>query len=367
MSSLLKDIYSPGFYKRFAETLITVLPSFNSRRFIQLVFAAGWEEKELKERMKHTSVVLQQLLPGNYKQQVKSILSVIRQLQQEQFTGSSIEFMFFPDFIETYGIDDFETSVKAIEKVTQFTSCEFAVRPFLIKYRDRMTAQMMNWSLHTNEKVRRLATEGMRPRLPWAMAVPFLKKEPQIVFSLLENLMADPAPWVRRSVANNLNDLSKDHPAAVLLHINKWKGKTRETDDIIKHGSRTLLKQGHPKILEYFGLQQHKEIVLTPLRILQHKVRIGETLAFSFSISNHSSTTRLIRLEYAIYYKRLNGKYSKKVFKISEKHYQPGERNDVVRKQSFRLITTRKFYPGEHSVSLIVNGREYEPAKFSLL
>ncbi|MGY0037975.1 DNA alkylation repair protein [Pedobacter sp. NJ-S-72] len=133
--------------------------------------------------------------------------------------------------------------------ITQFISCEFAVRPFLAKYGGQMMIRMEKWSLHESHKVRRLASEGSRSRLPWAMAVPGLKKDPSPILPILENLKNDPSEWVRKSVANNLNDISKDHPEIVIAIANRWKGLSKETDAIIKHGCRSLLKQGHAKIL----------------------------------------------------------------------------------------------------------------------
>jgi hypothetical protein len=206
----------------------------------------------------------------------------------------------------------------------------------------------------------------MRPKLPWAMAVPVLKKDPQPVLVILENLKNDPSEWVRRSVANNLNDISKDHPHIVLDIAKRWKGIGKETDAIIKHGCRTLLKQGHAEILQYYGLEG-ANIQLTNFKVLTPKVKIGDALAFSFSICNNNTTAQVVRLEYAIYYRKANGMLSKKVFKISEKVYQPGEKADIVRKQKFVLITTRTFYAGKHEMSVIINGQEKITGEFVLV
>ena len=127
-----------------------------------------------------------------------------------------LEHMFIPDYIEVYGIDHFDLSMKAFETVTQFVSCEFAVRPFFIRYGNQMVNQMKIWSRHKNESVRRLSSEGSRPRLPWAMAIPALKKDPSPILPILENLKNDPSEDVRRSVANNINDIAKDHPDIVM-------------------------------------------------------------------------------------------------------------------------------------------------------
>ena len=247
--ALIKDIYSRPFYERFSSSLQQVVPAFDKNQFIKQIFENGFEHKEWKERMKHTTAVLHVFFPSNFLKATKLIQKLIGQLKKDGFGEDNLAFMFFPDYIETYGLKDFENSVKAFEFITQFISCEFAVRRFVIEYGHKMLAEMVNWSKHDSPKVRRLASEGSRPRLPWAMALPALKKDPAPLLDILENLKNDPSDSVRRSVANNLNDIAKDNPEVVLSIAAKWKGFSKETDAIIKHGCRTLLKQGHSEIL----------------------------------------------------------------------------------------------------------------------
>jgi 3-methyladenine DNA glycosylase AlkC len=358
MSNLLKDIYSISFYDKFSDRLGEVIPNFDKQKFIFEIFTDNWDSKELKQRMKHTSFVLHQFLPEDYTKTTKIIEKIIEIIKLKPFTQSSLEFMFFPDYIENYGINDFETSAKTIEFVTQFTSCEFAVRPFIIKYGERMLQQMYEWSLHENHHVRRLASEGSRPRLPWAMALPELKRNPKPILSLLENLKNDPSEYVRRSVANNLNDIAKDNPDFVIQIAKQWKGISKETESILKHGCRTLLKQGNSEVLKFFGLIDNPKVELINFKIKTKEIRRGDNLEFSFSIQNNDNKTQFIRLEYAIYYLRKNGQLSKKVFKISERHLNPSDIIVIHRKQSFKIITTRQFYSGQQKLSIIVNGQE---------
>lgn len=363
---LIKDIYSQDFYNRFADAAGKVVPAFDKKKFITAIFDKDFAGKEWKDRMKHTTRVLHQFLPADYPKAVKLIEKIITQLRKEQFGNDSLPFMFFPDYIETYGLDDFDTSCKAFTFITQFISCEFAVRPFVLKYGDRMLKQMLEWSLHEKASVRRLASEGSRPRLPWAMALPALKKDPLPVLPILENLKKDPSDSVRRSVANNLNDIAKDHPQVVMKIAVKWKGISRETDAIIKHGCRTLLKQGHAEILKHYGLNS-RHISLSSFKILTPNVRIGGHVGFSFSIRNESAKPQTVRLEYGLYYNKANGQLSRKIFKISEKAYPPKATASIERKQSFRLITTRKFYAGLHKLSIVINGEEKAVQSFKLI
>jgi 3-methyladenine DNA glycosylase AlkC len=363
--SLLKDLYSPGFYNEFSKAMKEVHPSFDKDGFIKQIFTSDFPNKELKARMRHTSEALHLFMPSDFKQTVGIILKLIGYLKKRGISEGGLEHMFIPDYIEVYGIDHFETSMKAFETITQFVSCEFAVRPFFIKYGDRMVNQMELWSVHKSDKVRRLSSEGSRPRLPWAMAIPTLKKDPSPILPILENLKNDPSEFVRRSVANNINDIAKDHPDIVMNLAGKWKGISKETDAIIKHGSRTLLKKGHAEILKHYGLQS-KNIRVSDFKIETPVVKAGGNLSFSFRISNEDKKEQTVRLEYGLYYNKANGQLTRKVFKISEKKYAAWTEAEVSRKQSFRKITTRVFYPGRHQLSVIVNGEEKLIKDFAL-
>jgi 3-methyladenine DNA glycosylase AlkC len=364
--ALLKDLYSPSFYKNLADELAAVLPSFNKQRFISQIFTDAFNDKELKARMRHTSVVLHNFMPSDFTGATKVMGKLITQLKKKGTGENGLEYMFIPDYIEVYGIDEFEPAVDALEAVTQFVSCEFAVRPFILKYQNKMISRMTKWSKHKNLKVRRLASEGSRPRLPWAMAIPFLKKDPAPILTILENLKNDPSEFVRRSVANSINDIAKDHPDIVIRLALKWKGISKETDAIIKHGSRTLLKKGHAAILSHFGLTS-EHIHVAGFKILTPKVNMGKDLAFSFQVSNGNKIEQTVRLEYGLYYLKGNGQWTKKVFKISEKLVGPGVKLSVERKQSFKKITTKVFYPGKHKLSIIVNGEEKGTKTFEVV
>ncbi|HEY0271927.1 MAG TPA: DNA alkylation repair protein [Chitinophaga sp.] len=366
MSSLLKDLYSPAFYDQLSNSLAQSLPGFDKRRFVRSIFTKDFAAMELKERMKHTAQCLHAFMPATYGAgSVKLLEQIITQLRKDGFPNDRLEFMFLPDYIETYGLDDYKNAVKALAFVTQYVSCEFAVRPFLLKYYDQLLAQMLQWSTHKSPAVRRLASEGSRPRLPWAMGIPALKKDPSPLLPILENLKDDPSESVRRSVANNLNDIAKDHPDVVIAIAQKWQGISPAVDAVIKHGSRTLLKKGHTAILAHYGLQS-EAVTLSGLQVLTPKIAIGDSLGFTFTITNTHRAAQTVRLEYGIYYRKANGQLARKVFKISERTYQPGEQALIERKQHFRLITTRTFYVGRHQLSIIVNGAEKAITDFLL-
>jgi hypothetical protein len=201
--------------------------------------------------------------------------------------------------------------------------------------------------------------------LPWAIALPAFKKDPRPALPLLENLRNDPSEYVRRSVANHLNDIAKDNPSVVLEVARRWKGLSPETDALIKHACRTLLKKGDAGVLSLHGLDARNLEVSS----LQHtrKLRMGEALNFECTVSNKSRKPVLTRLEYALYFLRQNGQYGKKVFKISEKIIPGNSSIKVSRSHAFRPITTRVYYAGTQRLSIIVNGKESGSVDFRLV
>ena len=362
---LIKDIYSENFYQRLAASLAKVIPHFDTRKFMVAILPPSFANMEWKERMYHTTEILHQFMPISFAESALLMKKIVPKLKQDGFNGG-LEFMFLPEYIAKYGLDDFENAVEALEFLTQFISAEFAVRPFLLKYGDRIIAEMVRMSLHENHHVRRFASEGSRPRLPWGAAIPALKLDPSAIIPILENLKNDPSEYVRRSVANSLNDITKDNSSVVLSLAKKWKGLSKETDAIIKHACRSLLKNGNPDVLDFYGLNAGK-LEVSELMIATPIVSIGEYVDFSFYIHNADTFPRYVRLEYKLYYVKNNGSLAGKVFKISERLFQPNEKCLIKRKQSFKIITTRVFYPGNHELAIVVNGEEKARASFELV
>lgn len=365
MPEPLKHVYHPVFLNTFASLVNTVIPAFSPRPFLETVLGEGWEALALKQRMRRIASALHSHLPGDYGAQVSCIRHIIDVLQRKGEKGG-FAYMFFPDFIEQYGLHALETSLQAMEHITQFASCEFAIRPFLLRHQENVMAQMLAWSLHPHASVRRFASEGCRPRLPWAMAIPALKKDPSPILPILEHLKADPSLFVRKSVANNLNDIAKDHPDLVATHVKSWKGSCVETDWIIRHGCRTLLKKAHPSTYALFDLERAADCRLENLTLSHTVLKIGDRLRFSFALTT-GNAPRKIRLEYAVYYKKANGTQSRKIFQLTEKILQPGQTYFFQKEQRFQDFTTRKHYPGEHKLSIVLNGQERLEKEFILL
>ena len=359
MSSLLKDRYSPAYVKRLAGAVRVVWPRFDQAGYVRAVFGDGWGALELKQRMRRLGSTLHGFLPMPYPQQIAVLKKVA-----PPFGG--LEGMLFPDFVEQFGLDDFVTSVRALEWFTQFSSSEFAVRPFIVRYGAKMMAVMRRWASHESEHVRRLASEGCRPRLPWAMTLPDFKRDPSPVLPILEALKGDPSDYVRRSVANNLNDIAKDHADVVLKLARRWLGKSKVTDALVKHACRTLLKRGDKRALELFGYRRTATAKVTGLRFSTAKLSIGEDLRFQFVVSHAATRPVPLRLEYAVDFVKASGRTTRKVFKITEGSFAPGELREFERKHPFRDFTTRKHHPGKHRLSILVNGEVSAEASLML-
>jgi 3-methyladenine DNA glycosylase AlkC len=365
MSSLLKDIYSPEFYDRLGGVLNDTLDNFDQDQFIRQIFSPAFESMALKQRMSHSINVIGEYLPDDFEQAAAKICLLIDNLRAAGVSEESFEYMFLPEYVETRGLEHFQASVDCFEFITQFTSCEFAVRPFIQHYGQQMLERMIDWSHHQNYWVRRLASEGSRPRLPWAMALPALQQDPAPLLPILDNLKNDSHDTVRRSVANNLNDISKDNPEFVIKIAELWLGQSKDIDALLKHACRTLFKQGEPRVMAMFGFRG-EGLSMDAFTLETPNVEFGKHLEFSFSIRNKRASAASLRLEYAIYLLKKNGSLSKKVFKISERVSDAGDTIRVNKKHHFKPITTRVYYAGKHQLSIIVNGRESEIIDFNL-
>ena len=370
MAEPFKNLFSEQLMLYIAEALTEIGVECPAYEFIHHIKGDDWAELEFKQRMHRLADGVRTYLDDDFKvcvEQMYAIIDYSKQATTDKIKYAELAYIFMPDILERYGLNDFDVCVEAFVRITPFSSCEFAVRPFIIKYQDRMMARMYEWALHPNEHIRRLASEGSRPRLPWAMALPAFKKDPTPTLPILERLKNDDSEYVRKSVANHLNDISKDHPDVLIAIAKEWLGHCKATDWIMKHACRTLLKAGNAEVLSFFGFCPPENIEISNLHLTRELIKTGEELEFHFDIHNLSSQQELIRLEYAIYYMKQNGSLSKKVYKISEKYYEANSSTSITRRQSFKLISTRKFHPGQHLVSIVVNGVEFEERSFELI
>ncbi len=357
MPEPLKNLFNGALISSLADCLKTSYGKIDVKAFQKKVFADGWKQKELKQRMEHISVTMHSHLPGNYPQAIEILKPV-----SSNFSG--LEHMIFPAYVELYGMGDFEISMSALEYFTPNSSSEFAIRPFIKQSPEKTMQQMADWAESDDAHVRRLASEGCRPRLPWAMALPLFKQDARPVLKILDKLKFDESEYVRRSVANNLNDISKDHPGVVINIARNWLGKNPDTDRLVKHACRSLLKQGEPEILKIFGFEKPRFIKIENFMV-QDVVDIGEKLKFSFNLLTKKDCLGKLRIEYAIDFMKNNGHQKRKIFQISESE-NIRQQKKISKEYSFKLISTRKYYPGAHGIAIIVNGHELANGVFQL-
>ncbi|MDA0667450.1 MAG: DNA alkylation repair protein [Planctomycetota bacterium] len=358
MAEPLKNRYNHAFLKKLATVVSDCSPNgIDQVKFKKSVLANGWEELELKARMRRITECLRLALPEDYLE----ALPIMRDAAPH--FGDYLS-MFFPDFVEVYGMEHWEESVDALWWMTRFGSSEFAVRPFLKADAPRMLRTMLAWTRDENEHVRRLASEGSRPLLPWAMNLPAFQKDPLPVLPLLDALKDDSSEYVRRSVANNLNDIAKDHPQLVLKTAQEWNGHSKERDKLVKHACRTLLKNGDAGAMRLFGFRNPNDLQVSGLQLKSAAIALGSELHFSFTLSSPNPLGK-VRLEYLLEFARPHGRGARKVFKISESDSTDVQRC-VTRRHSLVDRSTRKHYVGEHRITVIVNGVAKASAKFVL-
>lgn len=343
-----KERYSAAFLQHFITIVQQHTTAFDEQHFYTLVHGEGWDDLAFKQRIRRISEAFTGALQLSYEEMIELLIAMAPQCR-------GVEYLFFPDCIELNGMEQPELSIPALAKLTPYSSSEFAVRPFIVQDRGRMLEQMRSWATDEDEHVRRLASEGFRPRLPWSFQLRMFIEDPEPTLAVLELLKQDPSLYVRKSVANHLNDIAKDHPERIAEVARSWYGQHPHTDWIVKHGCRTLLKQDHPVIMELFGYLPSEHIRVSELHVNREVVPIGEEVELSFVMHNEAATAQNVRIDYEMQFVKANGKQAPKRFRWVSRDFAPG-RHVMRKKHSFKLITTRVYYPGVHHVHLYVNG-----------
>ncbi|WP_314589522.1 hypothetical protein [Paenibacillus terrigena] len=355
MAEPLKLVYHEAFLHGFGEKVQSAYNAFQLEQFITDVIDETWDELALKERMRKISETLGRYLPPSYEEAIKVLFAI-----DETCTG--FPYLFLPDFVEVYGQaeEHWELSMKALERLTRGSSSEFAIRPFLMRDPVRAMLQMAIWAENPSEHVRRLASEGCRPRLPWGVALSMFKLDPEPILPILEKLKADPSLYVRKSVANNLNDIAKDHPSIVIETARRWQGTHPDTDWIIRHACRTLIRRADPEIMLIFGYAEDASSLTTSasIDVEPNALTIGERCELQYALRVREGEEVRIRVEYGIYFVKAKGQTSRKLFLLTDRTVPGGTVLNGRRSHNWADLTTRRHYPGEHRIVLVVNGVE---------
>ncbi|MEP3479502.1 MAG: DNA alkylation repair protein [Fuerstiella sp.] len=269
-------------------------------------------------------------------------------------------------FIADYGIDHFDESMLAMIELTQVFSAEFAVRPFVIQFPERTIERLTELCQHKNAHVRRWCSEGVRPRLPWGSVIRSLVNDPAPMLPILDALHDDDELYVRRSVANNLNDVSKDHPQVVVDRCVQYhRSQSAHATWVTRHALRTLIKNGDRNALAVLGYHPPKDIS-AQLSVAPAQIMIGESVELTAVLQSNSKTSQLLAVDFELTFVRQNQKSSAKVFKWKTFKLSSGDEVVIKKRHPVKTTTVRRLFPGRHEIRLMVNGTALAEAGFQL-
>ncbi|QDU10002.1 DNA alkylation repair enzyme [Gimesia aquarii] len=349
-------------------------PDFDCAGFTKMS-TKGLKNLELKERSSQITEALCTFLPRDFDKAASVILGSLADeyggdVDVTVNTESGISgwgVMPMVEYVGLQGLEHFDLSMSLFKEMTKRFTSEFGIRHFLLAEPRRTLSVLKKWAKDSNYHVRRLVSEGTRPRLPWAMQLPGFIDDPTPILALLEILKDDKEEYVRRSVANNLNDIAKDHPDLVAEIAKRWmKDAEKNREKLVRHACRTLIKQGHKKTLKVLGYGTLRAELET-LDILTPSVNFGNELKFEISLRSTSTRPQNFIIDYAIHHQKANGTTTPKIFKCKTGILKPSSTLKVSRKHPLKKITTRVYYPGTHRVEIFVNGSSFGAKDFELI
>lgn len=355
---LVKDFINSDTIYSLNERLVISYSKFDSDGFTNSVINK-LPELEYKQRIDWIALNLKKYLPEDYKTALNILNdSLPEELpNREQTRVNRFYIVAYNKFVMDYGLEHFDLSMDSLLKQTKCFTSEFGIRAFIDKYPNKSFELLKIWALSDNIHVRRLCSEGCRPRLPWAMQLKDLINDPNPIIEVLELLKNDSELYVRRSVANNLNDISKDHPDLVIKLLTKWQDGSKNMDWLINHALRTLIKKGNKAALSLIGFMPNPDVEIKYFKFENSACRIGEDVYFSFELL--SKIKQLLMIDYSVNFIKANGKHSSKIFKLAKREFETNEKVSFRKKQSFKNFTTRKIYPGLHYLELQINGKRF--------
>ncbi|MEX1123545.1 MAG: DNA alkylation repair protein [Balneolales bacterium] len=359
MAEPLKNHFGQNIPRIIAEKIATVYPGFDTESFI-IHTLDGYEPLNLMDRGRKIAHSLHQYLPDDYQEAITILIdSLDVKTKTQQVPGPIASFLFLPHtfFVALYGLSHFEASMRAQYMLTQRFTAEYSIRPFLEQYTHSTLERLTEWTSDPSIHVRRLVSEGTRPRLPWAPRLQQFRKNPRPVLELLEQLKDDSSEYVRRSVANNLNDIGKDHPKLLFGTVSQWmKDATEDRQKLIRHALRSAVKRGDPAALSLLGFGDPVKAMLEDIQITPHCPEIGGSVQIAFTVKSTHSLLQRVMVDFCIHYVKADGRTSVKVFKLKEINLAPNGRVQLSKKVSLAEMTTRKHYPGKHKVEALLNG-----------
>lgn len=355
----LKEIFDRARLASIADSAADVASGFDRDRFMA-VATKDLGDLGIMQRMRQTAVALEAGLGAPF----AKAAGILRDLAPRIDHGFAA--IALCEYVALFGRDQFDLSMQALHDLTRYGSAEFAIRHFLAADFDRTLTVMRGWADDADEHVRRLASEGSRPRLPWSFRLERAVADASLTFPIPEALRGDPSLYVRKSAANHLNDIAKDHPVWLLDRLAAWPAGTAEERWVVRHALRTLVKKGDARALRLIGATGAGKVRVDAFSASPVRLRLGGRLTVSARLVSNGAETQRLVVDYAIHYVKKSGATSRKVFKLREVDLKPGGAWEVSTSQTVRNFTTRSHNAGRHRVELMVNGAVLAETAFDL-
>ncbi len=369
MADALKDFFDAAVIDEIAARIKTRHRGFDAKSFRHGLLAS-FPDLTLMQRGRAIADALRARLPPDYPQALDIILGSLPPPDDKWREGSGMAaFRHLPllNFVGAHGLEHPQLSLAALARLTGYFSAEFDIRPYLEQHYDLTMDHVRRWVHEPDWHLRRLCSEGLRPRLPWGLRLKRFIADPAPVLEIVEHLRADPHDNVRRSVANNLNDIAKDHPALAVATAQRWQSEDPAgTRDAVRHGLRSLVKHDNRDALALMGFDFDIPATITGLTLGATRYQVGDTLSFGFELRNAGKAAATFSVDYAIHWRNARGGQQPKVFKLSKPRLEAGANLRLEKRHALKPISTRRYHAGAHKLEILVNGQSLGEAEFDL-
>ena len=370
MAAPLLDSFGPDVPRRIAAMVAAVDPAFDAEAFTAAALD-GHEPLALMDRGRHWGDALRAHLPAGDAEALAVLTASLGPVRPPDGPGEGMTaFLYLPHsfVIGDHGLGCFEGAMAAQHALTQRFTAEFCIRPYLERHRDATLDRLAEWTADPSAHVRRLVSEGTRPRLPWASRLRDFQRDPAPVLDLIVRLRDDPSAYVRRSVANNLNDIGKDHPGLLVATARGWAdGAGPERRRLLRHALRGRIAAGDPDALAVLGHAPDAPADARITALEPATPRIGDSLRVVVEVANPGDAPADYALRLRVRFARPGGRTGVRVFTLGERTVAPGGSVEVAARVSLRQHTTRTHHPGAHGLEVLVNGTVRAEGGFDLL
>ena len=365
----LKDAFGADVVRAIAADLHAAWPALDARAFTRDCLR-GFDALELTQRAHRVAEVMHAHLPAGFEEAADVIVRSLGPEREHTARVDAAPFRYLPHgyFVGRYGLDHFEASMRAQHELTRRFTAEFSIRPFLVRHREATLARLEDWARDPNVHVRRLVSEGTRPRLPWAPRLRVFQEDPAPVLRLLELLRDDPERYVQRSVANNLNDIGKDHPGVAAETCRRWaEGAPPGRAWIVRHALRSLVKRGDGAALATLGYAARPRVAVRGVRIAPGRAAIGGRVEIAFEIRSRARVPQALLVDLVVHFVKASGATRARVFKLRRVSLPAGGREALRARLSLVQRSTRTHRPGRHAVDARVNGVDFSLGSFEIV